>query len=40
MMGRECGGGILGTVCIVVRVGEARLERTRGGGEITPQSGY
>jgi hypothetical protein len=28
------------TVCAMVRVGEAGLERTSGGREITPQSGY
>ena len=35
-----CGGGPWGAVCVMAKVGEAALERTSGGGEITPLSCY
>jgi hypothetical protein len=38
MMRRECGGGLQGAVCVVVRVGEAKLERTSGGGGVAPKT--
>jgi hypothetical protein len=38
MMGRECRGGLQGVVCVVVRVGEAGLERTSGGGGLAPKT--
>jgi len=38
MMGKECRGGLQGAVCVVVRVGEAGLERTSGGGGVAPKT--